>query len=44
MQSALSRIWTQVAVSICYDDNHYTTDTSTKAVTVSHKLIQNTIR
>ena len=24
MQSVLSRIWTRVAVSISYDDNHYT--------------------
>ena len=29
MQSFSSRIWTRVAVSISYDDNHYTTDTST---------------
>ena len=29
MQSVSSRIWTRVAVSISYDDNHYTTDTST---------------
>ena len=29
MQSVLSRIWTRVAVSISYDDNYYTTDTST---------------
>ena len=28
MQSVSSRIWTRVAVSICYDDNHYTTGTS----------------
>ena len=28
MQTASSRIWTRVAVSISYDDNHYTTDTS----------------
>ena len=28
MQSVLSRIWTRVAVSIAYDDNHYTTGTS----------------
>ena len=28
MQSVLSRIWTCVAVSISYDDNHYTTGTS----------------
>ena len=28
MQSVSSRIWTRVAVSISYDDNYYTTDTS----------------
>ena len=28
MQSASSRIWTRIAVSISHDDNHYTTDTS----------------
>ena len=28
MQSASSRIWTRVAVSISYDDNHYTTGTT----------------
>ena len=28
MQLASSRIWTRVAVSIFYDDNHYTTGTS----------------
>ena len=28
MQSVLSRIWTLVAVSISYNDNHYTMDTS----------------
>ena len=28
MQSVLSRIWTRVAVSNSYDDNHYTTGTS----------------
>ena len=28
MQSVWSKIWTRVAVSISYDDNHYTTDTS----------------
>ena len=27
MQSVLSRIWTRVAVSTSYDDNHYTTGT-----------------
>ena len=29
MQSVLSRIRTHVAVSISYNDNHYTTGTST---------------
>ena len=28
MQSITSRIWTRTAVSITYDDNHYTTSTS----------------
>ena len=28
MQPASSSIWTRVAVSISYDDNHYTTGTS----------------
>ena len=28
MQSFSSKIWTRVAVSISYDDNHYTTSTS----------------
>ena len=28
MQSFSSRIWTRFAVSISYDDNHYTTATS----------------
>ena len=27
MQSVSSRIWTRVAVSISYDDDHYTTGT-----------------
>ena len=26
MQSVSSRIWTRIAESISYDDNHYTTD------------------
>ena len=30
MQPASSRIWTRVAVSISYDDNHYITGTSVK--------------
>ena len=29
MQLVSSRIWTRVAMSISYDDNHYTTGTST---------------
>ena len=32
MQSVSSRIWTRVAVSISYDDSHYTMGTSTKEV------------
>ena len=28
MQSVSSRIWTRVAVSISYDDNHYSTGAS----------------
>ena len=31
MQSVSSRVWTRVAVSISYDDNHYTTGTSRTA-------------
>ena len=38
MQSASSRIWTRVAVSISYDDNHYTTVTSK----IHHEHLQNT--
>ena len=30
MQPTSSRIWTRVAVSISYDDNHYTTGTSSR--------------
>ena len=32
MQSVSSRIWTRVAVSISYDDNHYSTGTSHKKI------------
>ena len=32
MQSVSSRIWTRVAVSISYDDNHYTTGTSQRGL------------
>ena len=35
MQSFLSRIWTRVALSISYDNNHYTTGTST----IEHNII-----
>ena len=34
MQSVSSRIWTRVAVSIFYDDNHYTMGTSLKAIII----------
>ena len=37
MQSASSRIWTCVAVSISYDDNHYTTSTSKNQTTHNDK-------
>ena len=36
MQSVSSRIWTRVAVSISYDDNHYTTGTNDP---VDYKII-----
>ena len=32
MQSVSSRIWTRVDVSISYDDNRYTTGTTTASV------------
>ena len=35
MQSVSSRIWTGVAVSISYDDNHYTTGTTYSPVSSS---------
>ena len=38
MQSVSSRIWTRVAVSISYDDNHYTTGTSNHYATVLNKF------
>ena len=34
MQSVSFRIWTRVAVSILYDDNHYTTGTSTNTLSL----------
>ena len=36
MQSVSSRIWTRVAVSNSYDDNHYTTGTSIKYNNTEH--------
>ena len=41
MQSVSSRIWTLVAVSISYDDNHYTTGTSKS---VKFIVVRNVIR
>ena len=39
MQSASSRIWTHVTVSISYDNNHYTSDTLVrgKYVCIEHE-------
>ena len=34
MQSVSSRVWTRVAVSKSYDDNHYTTGTSMEAMVI----------
>ena len=42
MQSVSSRIWTRVAVSISYDDNHYTTGTSRKLLELD-KISRNII-
>ena len=39
MQSVLSKIWTGVAVSISYDDNHYTMGTSHLVVLYKKKII-----
>ena len=48
MQSFLSRIWTRVAVSISYADNHYTTERESslffKSQPVSDKKKKNTIQ
>ena len=38
MQSVSSRIWTRVAVSITYDDNHYTTGTSSERNVINLKF------
>ena len=40
MQSVSSRIWTRVAVSISYDDNHYTTGTSIITIVPRSTLAQ----
>ena len=40
MQSVSSRIWTRVAVSISYDDNHYTTGTSLESY-INAEIIRN---
>ena len=42
MQSVSSRIWTHVAVSISYDDNHYTTGTSS-LVSYSEGVVVNVV-
>ena len=39
MQSATSRIWTRVTVSISYDDNHYTTGMKNDQYKKNHSLI-----
>ena len=39
MQSATSRIWTRVAVSISYDDNHYISGTSDFQITVKESFL-----
>ena len=38
MQSVWSRIWTRVAVSIFYDDNHYTMGTSSQSMIVRNSM------
>ena len=38
MQSVSSRIWTRVAVSNSYDDNHNTTGTSFQFISISRSL------
>ena len=42
MQSVSSRIWTRVAVSISYDDNHYTTGTSILSNTLHIQIFDDT--
>ena len=38
MQTVSSKIWDCVAVSISYDDNHYTTGTSTKILFIYNSM------
>ena len=40
MQSASYRIWTRVAVSISYDDNHYTTAISININPISNVYLK----
>ena len=40
MQSISSSIWTRVAVSISYDENHYTTGTSLNTLLILHFKIE----
>ena len=40
MQLDSSRIWTRVAVSIPYDDNHYTTGTSNPKLYIMYNSIK----
>ena len=44
MQSVSSRIWTRVAVSISYDDNHYTTGTSIEEPLHCHYSLLQSVR
>ena len=39
MQLFWSRIWTRVAVSISYDDNHYTTGTFKNHITACKEML-----
>ena len=40
MQSVSSRIWTCVIVSISYDDNHYTTGTSSHFIVIGDNSVK----
>ena len=43
MQSVSSRIWTRVAVSISYGDNHYTTGTTAVAIDIYKVFVWQTV-